>query len=292
MAYSSRFFLRVVAEVLDAAGDVGDVVVPVVFVFDGDVALEAVLAHFIEDGGEVDDAFAENLIMRGTGDAGAVFHVEGMDARRDFFDDIERIQTRGGPVTEVSAEAEIGVAAFDGCHDGLRIPQRGGFGVIVEADFDVVFLGEFFQHIDGAEGLGADAVEAEGFGEFKDLPRLFFVVRNGDHAVVDDGDVVFFRMLLQGGDHLGRHVVAGFDFFVVGAEELSGENFHALRPGLGGFFDRFKEAELFQRPALHGDGEAGLGDDGGIEGLAPRAGGGGSGDGGKKRKEMAAIHKR
>ncbi len=88
----SRIFLSVVAQIIYAAGDIRHVVVPIVLVFDGDIAFESMLTNFVEDGSEVDDAFAENLIMRWSGDATAVLHVKRMDTRCNFFDHIKRIE--------------------------------------------------------------------------------------------------------------------------------------------------------------------------------------------------------
>ncbi len=193
-------------------------------------------------------------------------------------------------MAEIRAEAEIGMAALDSFHDGVRIPQRCGFRVIVKADLDIVFLGEFFQYINGTDGLGGDAIQSQGFGELEILPRLFFAVRNRDDAEIDDGDLVFFRVLLHGADHLRRHVLTDFDVLVLGAKNLPGKNFHALCSRLRRFFDGFKQTEFFQRPALHCDAEAGLGDDSGIECLSPRTGGGSGDGGGKEREKVTAFH--
>ena len=43
---------------VDVGADLGDAVVPVGFVFDGDMAVEVLTLEFLEAGGDVDDALA------------------------------------------------------------------------------------------------------------------------------------------------------------------------------------------------------------------------------------------
>ena len=67
---------RVGAEVADALGDFGEIVLPVVLVFDGDVAAKSVFANFVEDRDVIDDAGAERAVVRPFFDRFAVLHVK------------------------------------------------------------------------------------------------------------------------------------------------------------------------------------------------------------------------
>ena len=149
-------------------------------------------------------------------------------------------------MAEIGAEADVFMAPLDGLADGIGIPKCGGFGMIVEADFEVVFFAEFFEHIDGIEGLGGNTIEAEGFGKFEILACFRFVIGNADNTKVYEGDVVFFCMSLECGDGFCREIGTELEVFVLGAENLSGKNFDTMCTSLGGFFDGFKEGEIFQ----------------------------------------------
>ncbi len=237
---------RVGAEVADALGDLRKVGFPVVFVFDGDISGEAVFADLIEDGEVVDDACSEGAVVGPLGDGGAVLHVEGVDTRGDFFDDFEGIETGGGPVADIGAEADVFVAAVDGFPDGVRIPECGGFRVVVVTDLDVVFLGEFFEGVEGVEGLGGDAVEVHFFGEFEGFTGFGFVFGDAGDAEIVGDEVVFLEVVEDGLDFVVREVRAEFEVAVVAAEGLSREDFDAAEAGGCGHFDGLEEGEFLE----------------------------------------------
>lgn len=259
-------------------------------VFDRDVSSEAVFADFIEDFRELEDAGAEGAVVRPFGDGGAVFEVEGKDAWGDLADDIERVESGGGPVADVGAETDAFVAVLDDVPDGFRVPQGGGFRVIVEADLDVVFLGEFFEGVDGTEAFGGDAVEAEGFGELEGDAGLGLVLVDIGDAEIDGGDAVLFGVFEDDGDLGGGF--GWIETFIAerAADFLAGEDFDSTGTGTGGEFDGFEERELLEGPALHRDGETGGGEGWLRDGSALGSQGQQDGGGGDHGEEIATFH--
>lgn len=85
-------------EVADALGNLRDVVLPVIFVFDGHISCETMFANFVEDREVIDHTGAEWTIMGMFSNGPTVFHMEGAHTRRDFLDDFKWFQTGGGPV--------------------------------------------------------------------------------------------------------------------------------------------------------------------------------------------------
>lgn len=282
--------VRVGAEVAGALGDFRLGGLPVVLVFDRDVSGEAVFADFVEDFGELQDAGAEGAVVGPFGDGCAVLQVEGEHARRDLADDFEGVEAGGGPVADVGAETDAFVAVLDHVPDGFRVPEGGGFRVVVEADLDVVLLGEFFEGIDGTEAFGGDAVEAEGFGELEGDAGLCFVLVDIGDAEIDGGDAVFFGVFEDHGDLGGGF--GGIQTFIAerAADFLAGEDFDGTGACTGGEFDGFEEGELLEGPALHGNGEAGGGEGWLRDGCAFGAQGQQDGGGGDHGEEIATFH--
>ena len=147
LADFSSVELGVGPEVADALGDFWQIALPIVFILDGDISDEAVFANFIEDGRNIDDAGAEGLVAARFRDGCPVLEVEGMHARRDFTNDLQGIEFRAGPVTDVRADSDVRVASLNGFPEGVWIPKRGRLGVIVKTDFDRVFSSKFFEEI-------------------------------------------------------------------------------------------------------------------------------------------------
>ncbi len=172
--------------------------------------------------------------------------MEGVDARGDFLDDFEGIETGGGPVADIGAEADVFVAAVDGFPDGVRIPEGGGFRVVVIADLDVVFLGEFFEGIEGVEGLGGDAVEVHFFGEFEGFAGFGLVFGDACDAEIVGDEVVFFEVVEDCLDFVVREVRAEFEVAVVAAEGLSREDLDTAEAGGCGHFDGLEEGEFLE----------------------------------------------
>ena len=162
--------------------------------------------------------------------------------------------------------------------------------MVVEADFDVVFLGEFFESIDGVERLGGDAVEVEFFGDVKKLASGGFVFWDVHHAEVDGGDVVLFQVGDDCFDFIVWEVFAECEVAVFAAEFLAFVNLQASCSGGCCHFDGLEKGEFFKRPALQGNREAGLGEGGGGDWRAIRAKGEQCGGGGDHGEKGAAFH--
>ena len=89
---------------------------------------------------------------------------------------------------------------------------------------------------------------------------------------------------------LVAQIRAEFHVTVIATKELSLENLDPAHTRGGGHFDGLEEREFFERPALHGDGEAGFGERGLGQRRAVRTEGKQCGGGGEHGEERAAFH--
>jgi hypothetical protein len=124
-----------------------DAVLPVGFVLDGDVTVELLADEFLEAAVHVDHALAGDDDGGLVAELGLVLEVHADDAAFEHLDRPDGAQARSGPVADVGAGADAGVAAFDDAEDVEGIPDLvlcvdlavlGDAGaVLMEGDLDV-----------------------------------------------------------------------------------------------------------------------------------------------------------
>src|SRR5689334_1252424 len=131
---------------IDALGHVRHILQPLRLVFDGDVALEALLFKLVEAGRNFADTRAVGRVgARAEGHL--VLHVAADDAALEHAQAIDRVQPARLPVASVRARADAGVAVFRHGDDIVRIPNLVVrlvrlARVIVNAHSDVELLHE------------------------------------------------------------------------------------------------------------------------------------------------------
>jgi hypothetical protein len=205
--FAALFSGLVSAHEADALRGVGHVVFPVVFVFDGNVAGEILAFQFIQNTGNISDAGAVGNVVRVGRHFAHVMEMHADDMALQNFQAFHGLQTGVNPMAGVGARADARVAVFDDAQNVIGIPHFViGVGrlavVVVEADADVVFLDEFFNRVQRADGFGGDAVKVEFFCELKNFARSGFVIWDVHDAVIHGADATFLEMLLDLGDDL------------------------------------------------------------------------------------------
>lgn len=250
------------ADEADALADFRGVVIPQGFELDREVALEALALQLGETAGDVANAGAEGNAGGVAADGATVLDVRGKDPAFKDLQTIDRLDAGSGPVTEVGAGADAGIAVFHQLGDVVRVPDFV-VGILILArvavvgDADVVFLDQFLDDVNGVGRFGGDAVELHLLGEFEDLAGFGFVVGDADDTEVDGADLVFGQVLFQGFDLIFAH--AGADFaLVIAGNLLAREDLDDLAAGFGIFLNRFIAAEAVEGPCLGADGEAAL----------------------------------
>ena len=124
-----------------------DAVLPVVLVLYGDMAIELLADEFLEAAIDIADALAGDDDRGLVAKLGLVLQVHADNAAFEDLEGPDRAQVRRGPVTEIGAGADAGVAAFDDTEDIDRIPDlilrvdravlSDAGAVLVEGDLDV-----------------------------------------------------------------------------------------------------------------------------------------------------------
>lgn len=162
-------------------------------------------------------------------------------------------------MADVGAEPEVFVAPLKGFGDRLWVPKRSWFGVVVEANFQVIYFCVGLKPIDCAERFGRDPVEAKFFSKFKDLASTVRVIWNVDHSQIDRSDCMMFEVVEQFLDRVIREIGTKFLVCERPAEALSWEDFYCLGASGGRHLDGLEEGKLSERPALDGNREIGGG---------------------------------
>jgi tRNA A-37 threonylcarbamoyl transferase component Bud32 len=197
-----RLWLRaVIADEIYALLYVGNRIVPIVLVFDGDVAGKALGLQFIQNFLYLADTGAERHGMAVHTNNVLVNKVATDDAAFEQLDGFQRIKPGANPVAGVGAGADAAVAVFHDGKDIFGVPHFvAGITVaplvLVNADVDVEFLDQLFNDVQLINGLGGDTVKIELFGEFENLAPLRFVAP-ADHAIVDSEDAGFGQLVFK-----------------------------------------------------------------------------------------------
>src|SRR5439155_21585234 len=212
----SLFRSRVLAHETNALGHVRQRVLPVVLVFSGYVAAEALPFQFIEDFLDLDYAGAvRHVVMAGVAEHVAVFHMTADDASFQYFQSVHRINARSQPMPRVRARADATVAVLHHGQNVMRVPHFvvrvvGTFRMIVEPYANVIFLHELLDGVDGFHGRRGYAVKAEFPGELKDFPRAGLVLWDANDAVVDGLEVMLGELVFDFLNDLRRRVMVPF----------------------------------------------------------------------------------
>src|ERR1043166_9584431 len=101
--------LAVMAHEVDALLDFRHGIFPVIFVFDGDIALETLLAQLIQDLADATHARAIGHVMTGA-EIRFVFEMAADDPALEHADAIERVEPGGLPVAGVGARSDPPIA--------------------------------------------------------------------------------------------------------------------------------------------------------------------------------------
>src|ERR1700744_4580666 len=154
----------------NAPGDVHDVVFPVVFVLDGDVADEFLALELVENGGNVRNTSAIRDVMGVRRFFIQVLEVNADDATIQDFEAFNRIQSRTHPMADVRCGANARVAVLDDAQDIVGIPHFiAGIvrlaGMIMETHTNIVLLDEFFDGVNGVYRFCGDAIKFKFLGE-------------------------------------------------------------------------------------------------------------------------------
>ena len=236
-------------EELHALGELREIVVPVVFVFDAEGAFEVLALEFCHHSFCVAHARSPGGVMGGALLFVQVFEVETNNVALELFEAVDRVKARTDPMAGVGARAEEWAAALDGVEDGLRIPVMGRLWVVVDGDLDVEFFAEFF---DGIQVVGLrfadDDVDAHFAGEFKAFAAFRLIRWQGQ---VDVGECQSFFCCV-GSNFLNLGVGQFEDGDLGGAFKWNAggeaEIFDAERCRLIHFL---KEIVAFQRAGVH-----------------------------------------
>ena len=192
----------------DALGDFGDVVIPVVLVFERDIAVEALAFQFVEDPGHIGDAGAEGHIV---GVGSHAIEILQMTADEAAFKDLEAfhgVQIRAHPMAGIGAGANPAVPVSDQVGHVLRIPNLivgivGAHRMIMDRHLDVELLDEFLDRVEGVGRFRGDGADAQLAGELEDLPGTGFVAGDPDDAIIDGEQAVFGEFRFDLGDGVG-----------------------------------------------------------------------------------------
>ena len=104
-------FGGIAANEADALRDLRQGVIPVVFVFDGHVAFEALAFEFVQNSGDITDACAPGYVMTVAAELMQVFHVGVDDTAFEDFQAVDRVQTAADPVPDIGDEGRNGLPA-------------------------------------------------------------------------------------------------------------------------------------------------------------------------------------
>ena len=118
-----------------------DVVVPLILVFDGDMAVEILFLQFFKAGSDVHYAFTRNDHF-GLTSACLVLEVDTDDATVEDSKALDGFEVGSAPVAQVSAGADTFVATFYKAADVKRVPDfviriAHGAAVLVEGNFHI-----------------------------------------------------------------------------------------------------------------------------------------------------------
>ena len=279
---------RVGFDEIDAGADLGDAVIPVVLMFDGDMPIKFLLFKLFQTSCDIDYARARDD-DRGFTEGGFVLHMHADDAAIQNPQAFDRLQVGGTPVPEVRAGSDAFVAALYDSTDVERVPDlvfriAHGAAMLMEGDLDIKFDGRSFPcgHLFGR--FRADGVKFHFFGKCHDGPDFLGIVSTY-HSIVHGADSLTGALGFEFGHGFGGHGVAYF-FGGTGFEELAREKLDEIAARLLGFCDGLKGAEAVEGVGLRSNEPAVL-----AEAIGDRGGEQASGEGEcEEREKTVGFH--
>ena len=244
----------------DALADITHRVIPVIFVFDTDIAIELLVFELLEHGSDIGDARAENDIMLPGSERGTILHMHANNTAGENLHAVEGHHAGGLPMPNVRAGANARITVFHEFSDEFRVPDfivgiRCIPAMLMVADPDVVFLHQFVDRVDGIDGFRGDSVEFHLLSELKNFAGASFVLGDTHHTVIHRTHFVLGQLLFDLGHHLVAGVMVPFRAGHVGGNALSREELDHLAASLFGLFDGFEDSEAIEGVGLGANGK-------------------------------------
>ena len=140
-------------------------------------------AEGLEEGDDVEMAFADDDVLRFLADLGLVLQMDAVDAvakRQDAFD---RVFAARKKVAAIDAGADPPVVVLDRFHHAVQLVVQRAGAMVVNRDADVVFgdeLVEAGERLGVGLRIGGDRANAELLGEFENPPVGGMILARSD----------------------------------------------------------------------------------------------------------------